>query len=299
MLIHDAYLQLSMSPKEYIEQIDTYEYSTREQFINKLPKVVISRCPLCDALYTGPIDMHTLWDWRYVLDSPPLPRDPHFYTEGKFESVGCDHFFTVQPFLNMNQRIPSEMDEFVNGFHVPFVSDWMVPDNRSVIAVIHSMAVCRLEKSDGTAFDFYTAEFENLPQTLDGMEERSYRELHPIDMDMLHPHLADAKFVPRYTAYAITYWGEKTDRDAIYNAKMQPQIANMDREDSPFDLIWLSAMPVKKSDPQYDLRTWVERGKLQWLDITDDGLPLKSGTVEEFPYADIPFDQDTAGRVWY
>ncbi|KAB2866372.1 MAG: hypothetical protein F9K46_02465 [Anaerolineae bacterium] len=37
----------------------------------------------------------------------------------------------------------------------------------------------------------------------------------------------------------------------------------------------------------WDLTQWVRKGKLWWLDLDRDDLPLRNSPVEEFPYADI------------
>jgi hypothetical protein len=37
----------------------------------------------------------------------------------------------------------------------------------------------------------------------------------------------------------------------------------------------------------WDLLPWVESGKLKWLDLDQDDLPLKSGPIDDFPYANI------------
>ncbi|MGE0085426.1 MAG: hypothetical protein AB7S75_13510 [Desulfococcaceae bacterium] len=53
--------------------------------------------------------------------------------------------------------------------------------------------------------------------------------------------------------------------------------------------------PFKKgtdSDLWWDLPYWVKQGKLFWLESDNPGLPLKKGTVEEFPYGNI------SGRRW-
>jgi hypothetical protein len=31
----------------------------------------------------------------------------------------------------------------------------------------------------------------------------------------------------------------------------------------------------------------VEKGKLLWLDLTQDDLPLKAGPVQDFPYGNV------------
>lgn len=37
----------------------------------------------------------------------------------------------------------------------------------------------------------------------------------------------------------------------------------------------------------YELRPWVERGKLYWLDGDDPALPLRGGPADAFPYGDM------------
>jgi hypothetical protein len=54
---------------------------------------------------------------------------------------------------------------------------------------------------------------------------------------------------------------------------------------------------AEMSREAYDLRYWVQRGKLKWLDLSSPDLPLKSGPAEDFPY--IEFHDFTGQRKAY
>ncbi len=60
-----------------------------------------------------------------------------------------------------------------------------------------------------------------------------------------------------------------------------------DDGDSGFPVLFDSSGRSYREPLVGDLRYWVERGKLHWLDLDDPTLPLKSGPANEFPYAGI------------
>jgi hypothetical protein len=87
----------------------------------------------------------------------------------------------------------------------------------------------------------------------------------------------NGKFIPRYSLFMMTYFSEDTHfllgrNQSHYNENMG---------------VITSLMIDLSSSRDYDLCHWVADGKLLWLDLEQDDLPLKSGPPEAFPYADI------------
>lgn len=87
-------------------------------------------------------------------------------------------------------------------------------------------------------------------------------------------------FVPRYLLFAVTYYSQspctlqqKRDEVRFKPDKPLPQMST-----------WIEARGDKET---WNLVRWVAEGKLWWLDLDQDDLPLKSGPVKEFPYANI------------
>lgn len=92
-------------------------------------------------------------------------------------------------------------------------------------------------------------------------------------------------FTPRYSVYTVTYYADSPAqaRDRSYRLHY-PQGIGKDADTTPlFDTSGRSYREPLVAD----LRYWVERGKLHWLDLDDPTLPLKSGPASDFPYAGI------------
>jgi hypothetical protein len=84
------------------------------------------------------------------------------------------------------------------------------------------------------------------------------------------------QFAPRYSLYIITYYSENPDE--MLNRRWQAARA------------WSTLLlPTYFPDQAeiFDLARWVRVGKLQWLDLLDPSLPLRTGPVALFPYVNI------------
>lgn len=94
------------------------------------------------------------------------------------------------------------------------------------------------------------------------------------------------KFVPRYSLFMITYFSK--DTHVVRERNWSNYDENMGRISS--------LMLDLSSSRDYDLLRWVADGKLLWLDLEHDDLPLKSGSPDTFPYANI---QGSRAKVKY
>jgi hypothetical protein len=293
------FMQLTMSPLEHVTFMCQKRYNN-ETYWARIPTYVISRCPLCSASYTGLLDIHSLYDWS-TFDWD-LGRG--FFTE-KYEQVGCDHRLAVQKFVNLEGHIPSELKGYDAQLHVPFVMPFLVPGNlRSPVAVIHSFVICRLEDEKGQVFDYVDKTFRAPLKTAEEMmsKEHKFRKTKPLEEMSLavKTALEEAVFVPRYTAYAVTYYAQVKDHQKLVDRRMKPQIVDM-QEDSEYEPVWLASMGEMRGSRRraFDLAYWVEQEKLQWLDLESPDLPLKSGPVEDFPYVNIQFDRGNRYRMQF
>lgn len=94
-------------------------------------------------------------------------------------------------------------------------------------------------------------------------------------------------FVPRYAVYMITYysaWPQTLWR----RRRADPEDAEKAAADPEYRAAALYASwQVERQPELFDLRLWVSRKKLQWLDPTQPDLPLKAEPPEEIPYANV------------
>lgn len=93
--------------------------------------------------------------------------------------------------------------------------------------------------------------------------------------------LEENRFTPRYSLYTITYYGES--RKAVLEHYHKNTYAG------PDDYIPLVEFPeyMHRHPASADLKQWVARGKLQWLDPYSANLSLCAGLPTAFPYSGI------------
>ena len=130
-------VQITLSPTEYQAIIDADEIDRNFQ---KLPYHTFACCPFCDALYQGYIDTHSLYKW-----GTGAANYQRVYRE-LYEDKGCEHFTGVQKFINLNGYLPTQTTHFVNQCgDIPIVLPELFFDDMDSCAVMHSLAICRLE----------------------------------------------------------------------------------------------------------------------------------------------------------
>jgi hypothetical protein len=89
------------------------------------------------------------------------------------------------------------------------------------------------------------------------------------------------RFVPRYSLYTLTYYSK--DVHAMWDRR-RAEFKGGDGMHFPKLHTWRRARDTPEA---WDLPLWVRKGKLLWLDLEQDTLPLKAGPVEAFPYGNI------------
>ena len=103
----------------------------------------------------------------------------------------------------------------------------------------------------------------------------------PVSYAVMHSlpicRVENNKFVPRYSLFMVTYFSR--DIHVIRERNWSNYNENMGRI--------THSMTDLSSSRDYNLFRWVADGKLLWLDLEYDDLPLKSGPPETFPYANI------------
>ncbi len=188
------------------------------------------------------------------------------YTLGRGESSGsgdqfgsplnerCAHFLAIHAFLNLNGLFPlEESRSFHNDYDVPFVSPLFLPDEVPSYAVMHSLPICRIE---------------------------------------------NGQFVPRYYLYTLTYYVPENYVSWKKTIPSYPQkfrhgiisdrrIAEIKANNLHWEQFLYFPFQARQHPEWWDLPLWVRRGKLLWLDPHSPNLELKSGPVEDFPYANI------------
>lgn len=109
----------------------------------------------------------------------------------------------------------------------------------------------------------------------------------PISYAVMHClpicRVEEGKFVPRYSLFILTYYSKNPDELLRRRLKDIEEFCGDDPDCRvPIMYTWREA-----SREAWDLPLWLSRGKLWWLDIDRDDLPLKSGPAEAFPYGNI------------
>ena len=289
------HLQITCTPAEYpylLEQwwtrrIDTEAY--RKAYTQVAPRYLISRCPFCDATHTACVDTHSIVSW-----SESVLGWGRSFGQEETEQVGCQHFHRTQRFVNLEGTVPVEQNRFASILHVPFVMPFYLPDNVTAIAVIHSLPICRIEDAEGHVFNFYLNTFcdpiAEIPFKLrvevPRMPYVPVAHITPEDKE----RLTTAQFIHRYTAFAVTYYA--LHPASLHSAYIDSQLTKDMMHDPDFTAADLSSLATMqeialKYPEGYHLKKWVEKGKLQWLDLDDPLLSLKSGPAEIFPYSNI------------
>jgi hypothetical protein len=94
-------------------------------------------------------------------------------------------------------------------------------------------------------------------------------------------------FVPRYSVYMVTYYSQQPKLLWFRrHAEMKAEFAKHGDPEMRLPKMY-SSWEATQRPGALDLRAWVAKQKLQWLDVNRPDLPLKSGPVEEFPYGSV------------
>lgn len=288
----------TITPLAYVAYIaqkrsQAHLYQPDTSYWEHLPKYVIARCPICQANYTGKLDLHSLgagWSTSHAK------AGKSFFSE-KHEQLGCNHFLAVQKFVHLNGMIPSELNSYAAQLHVPFVMPYFLKPKQVCYAIIRHFNLGRLESEDGKIYCFYTHTFEPPLLTKEAMKVASRRNTCPIEQRTLEDtnRLAHAKYVPRYTAYAVTYFAESPKQ--LWQNRLHSQ-KRYGEGDPEYQGIIMATMESLRGTNAYDLSHWVEQGKLLWLTHPPE-LSLQSAPVEDFPYRGIQDDSGTLSPMYF
>lgn len=292
-----ANFQATIPPLEYVEYIvqkrsNECLYRPDDSYWERLPAYTISRCPICQADYTGKIDLHSLgagWSTSHALSGKGFFSEEH-------ELIGCNHFLAVQKFVNLNGMIPSELSGYTAQLHVPFVMPYFLKPTQMSWAVIRHFNICRLESLDGRIYCFYTHAFESPVTTKEAMKAAARRETRSIEQrsDEDIQALENAIYVPRYAAYAVTYFSEHPRR--MWQNRLRSE-RRRGEGDSEYRGMMMATMESMRGTNAYDLPHWVEQGKLLWLNHAN--TTLQSAPVEDFPYRNIRDDSGTLSPMYF
>lgn len=292
-----ADFQPTILPLEYVEYITQKRskerfYRPDDSYWERLPSYVIARCPICQAEYSGRLDLHSLgagWSTSHAASGKSFFSEEH-------QHFGCDHFLAVQRFVNLNGMIPSELSGYTAQLHVPFVMPYFLKPTQNSFAIICRFILCRLEREDGSIYCFYTHAFESPVTTKEAMKAAARRETRSIKQrsDEDTQALGNATYVPRYAAYAVTYFSEHPRR--MWQNRLRSE-RRRGEGDSEYRGMMMATMESMRGTNAYDLPYWVEQGKLLWLNHTD--MTLQSVPVEDFPYRDIRDDSGTLGAMYF
>jgi hypothetical protein len=92
--------------------------------------------------------------------------------------------------------------------------------------------------------------------------------------------IEQGEFVPRYALYTIAYYAY--EGKMILDRRLAEERQKAEGDDEYYPLILRP-----QSEIAFDLPYWLEKGKLAWLDYTNPELPLQTGPLSAFPYAQI------------
>lgn len=114
---------------------------------------------------------------------------------------------------------------------------------------------------------------------------QSYAVMHSLPVCRIEGDI----FAPRYSSYILTYYAE--DPSIVWNrrkAEMEAIGRAHPNEDMFGHIPIMYTSDSLQTQPELgQLQSWVERGKLLWLDLHSRQLPLRNGPSEDFPYRDI------------
>jgi hypothetical protein len=161
---------------------------------------------------------------------------------------------------------------------------WMLGDTPSIFqhhsSCEHYVSAQGFVHLNGVIPDPYYRGGSEVPYVMPSFlpdDPESYAVMHCLPV-----HRAEGEvFVPRYLLFAVTYYSVSP---RILQQKRDEVRFEPDMKPLPPMYTWIEARGDKEA---WDLVRWVREGKLWWLDLDQDDLPLRNGPVEEFPYASI------------
>ena len=92
--------------------------------------------------------------------------------------------------------------------------------------------------------------------------------------------IEDDAFVPRYTLFLVSHFSEHPD-------EADRAISDFNAEHMDIEALQTIILPPYTCQHWWDLRSWVAKGQLFWVDGTDPALGLRTNDLNTFPYGDI------------
>jgi hypothetical protein len=152
-------LQFHCQPEEYLELVTQSRLGLHSRktyskdYLNTLPNYILGRCPFCDQPSEQRVDTYSLLGFWRLLDNE-FTR-PYIGIHNFPVNPPCPHFVGILRLINLHNRVPSEVNDFSNSDgEVPYVTDWLLPEQVESYAVLHALPVCRIE--DGQFVPRYT-----------------------------------------------------------------------------------------------------------------------------------------------
>jgi len=163
----------------------------------------------------------------------------------------CEHFALVQRFLNLRGVQLDEIYGTVKGPEVPHVIGYLLEPGP--FPVPHAIDyILRKE-------DFYC-----------------HAVLHALPV--CRPE--STHFEPAYNVFIVTYFSENPNN----TRKVVRAYNTFYRDPRTPPMFW---EPPDGHETWWDLRRWVQAGRLHWIDGSESNLPLRTRAVTEFPYGEL------------
>jgi hypothetical protein len=93
--------------------------------------------------------------------------------------------------------------------------------------------------------------------------------------------IEDDAFVPRYTLFLVSHFSKRPDEADRAISDFNAEYVNIE------EALPAIILPPYTCQHWWDLRQWVAKGQLFWVDGTDPALGLRTGDLDAFPYGDI------------
>ncbi len=115
----------------------THRPGAKEEYWNKLPEYVLSKCPICGAEHTDWLDLHSL-----VMGGIWVDKIIWTYKRNILYR-SCEHGVAMALFLHLNDNKVDEIASLQS--EVPFLTDFLFPKEiKESFAVINAFPLCRI-----------------------------------------------------------------------------------------------------------------------------------------------------------
>jgi len=266
------HLQSTFTPTEYLSLIQQPQYqragqftphTTGKEYWARLPLYLVARCPLCNAAYVERLDTHSLLGWH-----PHPDRWDFIYTSKRRKSDDAEKQKRLNQVVEMSPPDKSSILENIS----------QRIDCPHFVAVQHFINLHGILPKEMRYFSNQSEVPFVMPVFLPDDVE-SYAVMHSLPICRIEKK----RFKPCYSLYLITYYSSAPH--AMWERR-RSEFTGEDALHFPKLYTWRT-VELNKISEAWDLSLWTKKGKLLWLDLGQDDLPLKGKPPEEFPYANI------------